>query len=110
MGNMVSMASRPVSMGVFTGCRSMMAGAAASMGRYSVEVISPLPSMGSPRALMTRPKKSSPTGMPAVLPLRWTMLPSTISSPSPKSMQPISSRRSSCTMPLTPEGNRRISP
>ena len=33
MGNMESMASRPVSMGVFTGWRSRMPGAGVSMGR-----------------------------------------------------------------------------
>ena len=72
--------------------------------------MSPLPSMGWPRASTTRPRKASPTGIPAVFPLRRTVSPARISWLLPKSTQPTLSRRRSCTMPLMPPGKSRISP
>ena len=47
-----------------------------------------MPSMGWPRASTTRPRKASPTGIPAVFPLRRTLSPARISWLLPKSTQP----------------------
>ena len=55
-------------------------------------------------------EKPSPTGVPAVLPVRRTMLPDSMASLPPNRMQPTRSGRRSCTMPFTPEENCRISP
>ena len=87
-----------------------MLGAGASIGRYSVWGILPRPSIGLPSASMTRPMYLSPTGMPAVFPVRLTVLPCTTRSPSPNKMQPTRLRSNSCTIPRIPESKRRISP
>ena len=68
------------------------------------------PSTASPRALTTRPKKARPTGMPATLPVRRTVLPCMMSASSPKITQPISSSFKSRIMPFKPFSNTRISP
>ena len=70
----------------------------------------PRPSMGTPRASTTRPRKLSPTGIPAVFSVRRTMLPALTSSPPPKRIQLSSPRRRSMTMPFTPLTKSRISP
>ncbi len=66
--------------------------------------------MGTPRASMTRPRKPSPTGIPAVLWVRRTMSPAATSPLSPNSTQERSSFLRSCIMPFTPEGKVSISP
>ena len=110
MGNMESMARIPVSMGILTDCLSTMPGASFSMGRKPVERIFPFWSMGSPRAFTTLPLKSFPTGTPARLPVRTTLLPAEMPLSSPKRMQPISFFRISWTMPRTPSSKTTISP
>ena len=65
IGNMLSMAIRPVSIGWLTGWRAMMSGAGDSIGRYASASTGAPPSIGLPSASTTRPKKPSPTGMPA---------------------------------------------
>jgi hypothetical protein len=100
----------PVCMGVFTGWRSIMPGAGLSIMRYSSTGMSPPPSMGAPRASTTRPIIPSDTPIPAVLPVRYTAVPSLTSSTRPNRMQPIRPERSSCTMPRMPPSNSRISP
>ena len=76
MGIMESMALMPVCRGTDTPLRSMMPGASLSMGRVSVVAMSPLPSMGWPRAFTTRPSRASPTGTDRARPVRYTVLPS----------------------------------
>ena len=76
MGIIASMALMPVWSGSFTGWRLMMPGATTSTGRLSSASISPLPSIGRPRASMTRPSTPVPTGTLARRSVRRTMLPS----------------------------------
>ena len=80
------------------------------MGRRSSAWMLPRPSMGVPRASTTRPRNPSPTGIPAVLRVRRTMLPALTSSLPPKRMQLRLSGRRSWTMPFTPRLKIRISP
>ena len=70
----------------------------------------PLPSMGSPSGLMTRPRKPSPTGMPARLPLRVTRVPTPTFSMSSNSMTPRRSGSTLSTMPFAPVSKVTISP
>ena len=104
------MARSPVSIGVFTGCLSIIPGAGVSIGLYSSASISPKPSIGLPRASITLPRNPSPTGIPAVFFVLLTRLPSVISLSSPKRMIPISSGLRSCTIPLTPDSKITTSP
>ena len=62
IGIMASMALMPVCIGSFTGCRATTPGARRSIGLNCVVWMGPLPSMGSPSALTTRPISASPTG------------------------------------------------
>ena len=73
-------------------------------------MISPMPSTGSPSAPTTRPKKRSPTGMPARRLVRRTALPSETALSSPKRMQPTLSRFKLSTMPRMPAEKSKISP
>ena len=76
MGIIESMAVMPVCMGSCTDLRWMMPGAIDSIRRVSVVAMSPLPSMGWPKELTTRPSIASPTGTAAILPVALTVLPS----------------------------------
>ena len=107
---MESIEKIPVSSGVSTGCLSMIAGAGASTGMYPDASMSPSPSTGEPSESTTLPRNPSPTGVPAVLPVLFTLEPCVTLSSSLKRTQPIESLRMSCTMPLTPSAKRRISP
>ena len=69
-----------------------------------------MPSIGSPKALITLPRKPSPTGIPARLPLLITRVPSFIPVSRPKRIHPISFLLISCTMPFTPVSKITISP
>ncbi len=70
---MESTAFRPVCRGVVTGWRNTTPGALRSRGsRMRSPSIGPLPSIGSPSMLMTRPNSPSPTGMEATSPVRFT--------------------------------------
>ncbi|MPM37706.1 hypothetical protein SDC9_84325 [bioreactor metagenome] len=93
MGNMESIARIPVCKGVLTDFLSTILGALHSMGRKSSARISPLPSMGVPKASTTLPKKLSPTKTPAILPVLITREPSFKSFSLPNKMHPISSDR-----------------
>ena len=67
-------------------------------------VSGPLPSIGSPRAFTTRPKRPSPTGKERMSPVARTVWPSSMSSTSPRTTAPIepSSRfRASPRVPLS---------
>ena len=76
IGIIASIALMPVCIGSCTDLRAMMPGALTSILRDSVAVIGPLPSIGSPSALTTRPISASPTGTWAILPVRLTVSPS----------------------------------
>ena len=110
IGNMESMDKIPVSKGSRTDCLSMMPGAFASIGLYFLARILPFPSIGRPSASTTRPRKASPAGMLAVLPVLLTLLPARISSSSPKIIQPIKDSVRSSTIPRMPLSKTRISP
>ena len=69
MGVMASIDLMPVCIGSCTGWRPMMPGAWISMRRSSAPTMAPLPSIGSPRALTTRPSMASPTGTERMRPV-----------------------------------------
>ena len=72
IGTMPSIALRPVCIGSRTGCRSTTPGAMRSIGANCLVRIGPLPSIGWPSALTTRPSISSPTGTEMMRPVRLT--------------------------------------
>ena len=110
IGNIESIATIPVFIGVSTDCLFTIPGAGVSIGLYPSALIGPFPSIGLPSESTTLPRKSSPTGTPAVFLVRLTRLPSDTSSSLPNRMIPTSSDLRSCTIPLTPESNITISP
>ena len=73
------MALMPVFIGSFTGWRTTTPGARRSTGLNWAAAIGPLPSMGSPSALTTRPMRASPTGTLMMRLVRFTVSPSLIS-------------------------------
>jgi hypothetical protein len=79
IGTIASIAFRPVCSGSFTGDRSTTPGAMRSISRLCFDTIGPLPSIGWPSALTTRPTSSSPTGTEMILFVRLTVSPSLIS-------------------------------
>ena len=110
IGTMPSIALRPVCIGSRTGWRSTTPGARRSIGENCLVRIGPLPSIGWPSALTTRPSSSSPTGTEMMRPVRLTGSPSLISRYSPSSTQPTLSSSRLSAMPKTPCGNSSISP
>ena len=68
-GVMASIDLMPVWSGSFTGWRSMTPGAWISRRRVSSVLMAPLPSMGWPRGLTTRPSRPSPTGTERMRPV-----------------------------------------
>ena len=81
-----------------------------SIGMNCFVAIGPLPSIGWPSALTTRPSISSPTGTEMMRPVRLTVSPSLISVESPSSTAPTLSSSRFSAMPNTPCGNSSISP
>ena len=78
IGVIASIALMPVCSGSCTGLRPMMPGAWISMRRSCAPTSSPRPSIGSPRALTTRPSTPSPTGTERMRPVALTVWPSSI--------------------------------
>ena len=76
IGIIASIALMPVCSGSCTDLRAMMPGALISICGVSVASIGPLPSIGSPSALTTRPSSASPTGTSTICPVRLTVSPS----------------------------------
>ena len=70
IGVIASIDLMPVCSGSCTGLRPMMPGAWISMRRCCTPTSSPRPSIGSPRALTTRPSTPSPTGTERMRPGR----------------------------------------
>ena len=107
---MPSIDLRPVCIGSRTGWRSTTPGAMRSIGEVCLVRIGPLPSIGWPSALTTRPSISSPTGTEMMRPVRLTGSPSLIAVYSPSSTVPTLSSSRFSAMPNTPCGNSSISP
>src|SRR5581483_7883844 len=110
IGIMASIAFSPVCSGSCTDLRATMPGALISTLRSSAPLIAPLPSIGCPSALTTRPTSPSPTGTDAILPVRLTTSFSRIFSYSPRSATPTLSSSRLSTMPRTSCGNSSSSP
>src|SRR5438309_5433723 len=110
IGTIESIALSPVCTGSFTDCRSTTPGAMRSIAANLLVPSGPLPSIGCPSALTTRPSSSSPTGTEMMRPVRLTRSPSLISLNSPSSTAPTLSSSRFSAMPNTPCGNSSISP
>ena len=80
MGIMASIALMPVWTGVLTLWRVITPGATRSMARVLSVWIGPLPSIGWPSGLTTRPSSASPTGTCTMRPVLRTCSPSLICS------------------------------
>ena len=80
MGIIASTAMMPVCTGWLTALRLMTPGARFSTGYIVSLLTGPLPSMGWPRALTTRPSSPLPTGTESNRPVVWTSEPSTMPS------------------------------
>jgi len=81
-----------------------------SIGIYLSAWISPLPSIGSPKALITLPSKFSPAGTDTTLPVALTSSPSFIREALPRITAPTLSSSRFRAIPITPWGNSRSSP
>jgi len=102
IGIMASIALIPVWRGSLTGWRKITPGALRSMGSsIKSPSIIPLPSIGSPKVLITRPKRPSPTFMEAILPVRLQRSPSLSSFESPNNTTPTLSSSRLRTIPMT---------
>ena len=110
IGIIASMALMPVCIGSCTLLRSTMPGALISTLRVCFESIGPLPSMGSPRALTTRPSSASPTGTSAMRPVRWTDVALADRLGVPRMATPTLSSSRLSTRPRTPVWNSSSSP
>ncbi|CAB4323825.1 unannotated protein [freshwater metagenome] len=112
MGVMASMDLMPVCNGSCTGLRPVMPGAWISMRRIWAPTMGPFPSMGSPRALTTRPSRASPTGIERMRPVARTGVPSSTAaadSASPRMTAPIESSSRLRARPTVPPSNSRSS-
>ena len=105
MGVMASMALMPVWRGWPTGWRPMIEGAWISMRRGWAPTIGPLPSMGSPRALTTRPSMASPTGTDRMRPVALTVWPSSMPSTLPSTTAPMEASSRLRARPMVPSSN-----
>ena len=115
MGTMESMDFRPVCIGWSTDLRAITPGAIFSIGIDNLAFTGPLPSIGWPSALTTRPFSSGPTGTSRIRPVHLTVLPSAMCSYSPKITAPTESRsrfnaRPNVGVPSAVAGNSSISP
>ena len=88
-------------MGSVTGWRWMMPGAFTSTRPRVLVSIGPLPSMGMPSALTTRPTTASPTGTSMMRPVRFTVSPSLMTLVSPKMAAPTLSCSRLSTRPIS---------
>src|SRR3954468_11330779 len=115
IGTMESMALSPVCTGWSTDLRAMTPGATFSMTSVILALIGPLPSMGWPSALTTRPTSSGPTGTSRMRPVHLTVSPSEMCSYWPRITAPTESRsrfsaRPNVGVPSGAGGNSSISP
>ena len=76
IGTIESIAFKPVCTGCDTDLRQTTPGATFSMTSDSFALIGPLPSIGCPSELTTRPISSGPIGTDRILPVHLTVSPS----------------------------------
>src|SRR5574343_1124290 len=91
-GTIESMDFKPVCRGWSTDCRAITPGATFSITSVILALTGPLPSIGWPKALTTRPTSSGPTGTSKMRPVHLTVSPSEMCSYSPKITAPTESR------------------
>src|SRR6202008_2353459 len=114
-GTIESIDFRPVCTGWSTDWRAITPGATFSMTSVILVLIAPLPSIGWPSALTTRPFSSGPTGTSRMRPVHLTVSPSEMCSYSPRITAPTESRsrfsaRPKVGVPSAVGGNSSISP
>src|SRR6478609_9107042 len=115
IGTMESIAFRPVAIGWLTDWRAITPGATFSITSVILALTGPLPSIGWPSALTTRPISSGPTGTSRMRPVHLTVSPSEMCSYSPRITAPTESRsrfsaRPKVGVPSLVGGNSSISP
>jgi hypothetical protein len=110
IGTIASIDFNPVCTGCDTDCRAMTPGATFSMTSVILALIGPLPSIGSPSELTTRPISSGPTGTARMRPVHLTVSPSVMCSYSPSTTAPTESRSRFNASPNVFRGNSSISP
>ena len=88
IGTIASIDLRPVCTGWFTDLRAITPGATFSMTSVILALTGPLPSIGSPSELTTRPISSGPTGTSRMRPVHLTVSPSVMCSYSPRTTAP----------------------
>jgi len=92
IGTIESIDFSPVCTGWLTLWRAITPGATFSITSVILALTGPLPSIGWPRALTTRPISSGPTGTDRMLPVHLTVSPSLMCSYSPRITAPTESR------------------
>jgi len=110
IGTMESIALIPVCNGVSTDFLEITPDATRSIWRYLSVSIGPLPSIGCPNALTTRPNIASPTGTSTTRPVVFTVSPSLIFFWLPSNTAPTLSSSRFNTIPYTSPGNSKSSP
>ena len=105
IGVIASIDLMPVCSGSCTGRRPVIPGAWISIRRCSTPESSPSPSIGSPRALTTRPSTPSPTGTDRIRPVDLTVCPSSMLSTSPRTTAPIDLSSRLRARPTVPSSN-----
>jgi len=109
-GTMESIALSPVCTGCDTDFLHTTPGATFSMTSVSFALMGPLPSIGWPSELTTRPSSSGPIGTERILPVVLTVSPSVMCSYSPRITAPTESRSRLSARPNVFFGNSSISP
>ncbi len=110
IGTIASIDFNPVCTGCETFCRSITPGATFSITSRILALTGPLPSIGSPSELTTRPISSGPTGTSRMRPVHLTVSPSLIFSYAPRITAPTESRSRFSARPNVLPGNSSISP
>ena len=110
IGTIESIDFKPVCTGWPTDWRQITPGATFSMTSDSLALTGPLPSIGWPSELTTRPISSGPTGTDRMRPVHLTVSPSVMCSYSPRMTAPTESRSRFNARPNVFFGNSSISP
>src|SRR6185295_15552536 len=110
IGTIASIDFNPVCTGCDTLLRHITPGATFSMTSLSLALIGPLPSIGCPSALTTRPSSAGPIGTSRMRPVVFTVSPSVMCWYSPRTTEPTESRSRFSARPNVLPGNSSISP
>ena len=110
IGVIASIIVIPVAKEVSTDFLVITPGAITSIGRNAVVLISPFPSIGWPKALITLPSIASPAGTFITSPVDLTTSPSLIKEASPSKTAPTESLSRFIAIPKIPFGNSNNSP